>query len=230
MAALSDQMLVVAMLAYLVAMMCYAAEWAFGDRGVVARVASRELVGAATAGAAGGSSVAVAEPPAVSPARGGPAESGAVGRPRRGRRHAHRDRRPRCLAGLPRHRRRAGAVGQHVRVHPRRHVHRRHRLGRGAGPGAVRPPGGHVRRPDDGGAARRRRAAALHTGRPAGAGARLVLAGRARHLGGGGLRRLPARLRDGGAVPAARAATTRASAGSRTAWPPASRRRPPWSG
>jgi cytochrome c-type biogenesis protein CcsB len=67
MAALSDQMLVVAMLAYLVAMMCYAAEWAFGDRGVVARVASRELVGAA-AGSSAGSSVAVAEPPAVSPA------------------------------------------------------------------------------------------------------------------------------------------------------------------
>jgi cytochrome c-type biogenesis protein CcsB len=56
-AALSDQLLVAAILAYLVAMMCYAAEYAFGDRGAVARVAagrvraaeasrSAELVGA----------------------------------------------------------------------------------------------------------------------------------------------------------------------------------------
>jgi cytochrome c-type biogenesis protein CcsB len=61
MAALSDQMLVVAMLTYLVAMMCYAAEWAFGDRGVVARVASRELVGA-TAGAAATDGTVAAAP------------------------------------------------------------------------------------------------------------------------------------------------------------------------
>jgi hypothetical protein len=48
MAALSDALLVVAMLGYLVAMICYAAVYAFGDKGVVARVASREreLVGA----------------------------------------------------------------------------------------------------------------------------------------------------------------------------------------
>ena len=46
MAALSDQLLVVAMLGYLVAMICYAAVYAFGDKGVVARVATRELVGA----------------------------------------------------------------------------------------------------------------------------------------------------------------------------------------
>ncbi|GAA1844955.1 c-type cytochrome biogenesis protein CcsB [Asanoa iriomotensis] len=46
MAALSDALLVVAMLGYLVAMICYAAVYAFGDRGAVARVATRELVGA----------------------------------------------------------------------------------------------------------------------------------------------------------------------------------------
>jgi cytochrome c-type biogenesis protein CcsB len=48
MAALSDALLVVAMLGYLVAMICYAAVYAFGDKGVVARVATREreLVGA----------------------------------------------------------------------------------------------------------------------------------------------------------------------------------------
>jgi hypothetical protein len=49
-AALSDQLLVGAILAYLVAMMCYAAEYAFGDRGAVARAAARTqakvLVGA----------------------------------------------------------------------------------------------------------------------------------------------------------------------------------------
>ena len=33
MAALSDALLIVAMLAYLVAMICYAAVYAFGDRG-----------------------------------------------------------------------------------------------------------------------------------------------------------------------------------------------------
>jgi cytochrome c-type biogenesis protein CcsB len=50
MAALSDHLLVVTILAYAVAMLAYAAEYAFGNRGVVARVAvrerGRELVGA----------------------------------------------------------------------------------------------------------------------------------------------------------------------------------------
>ena len=64
MAALSDALLVVAMLGYLVAMICYAAVYAFGDRGVVARVATREreLVGA------GGPPVV--EPAPAAPARG----------------------------------------------------------------------------------------------------------------------------------------------------------------
>jgi cytochrome c-type biogenesis protein CcsB len=44
MGALSDQLLVVTILAYLVAMVGYAAEFAFGSRSVVARVADRELV------------------------------------------------------------------------------------------------------------------------------------------------------------------------------------------
>jgi cytochrome c-type biogenesis protein CcsB len=43
MAALSDQLLVVTILAYLAAMLGYAAEYSFGRRGVVARVAEREL-------------------------------------------------------------------------------------------------------------------------------------------------------------------------------------------
>ncbi|HEY2674635.1 MAG TPA: c-type cytochrome biogenesis protein CcsB [Rugosimonospora sp.] len=42
MAALSDHLLVVAILAYALAMLTYAAEYAFGNRGVVARVAVRE--------------------------------------------------------------------------------------------------------------------------------------------------------------------------------------------
>jgi cytochrome c-type biogenesis protein CcsB len=69
MAALSDQLLVVAILGYLVAMMCHAAEYAFGDRGAVARVAERELV----AVGAGGVSSAPVSPagPAAPPA--GPA-------------------------------------------------------------------------------------------------------------------------------------------------------------
>jgi cytochrome c-type biogenesis protein CcsB len=55
MAALSDNMLVVTILAYLVAMVAYAAEFSFGNRGTVARAAlrqaadERELVSAATA-------------------------------------------------------------------------------------------------------------------------------------------------------------------------------------
>jgi cytochrome c-type biogenesis protein CcsB len=58
MAALSDQLLVVTIVAYLVAMMGYAAEYAFGTRGVVARVASRDLVAVAPS-----SEVVAAEPP-----------------------------------------------------------------------------------------------------------------------------------------------------------------------
>jgi cytochrome c-type biogenesis protein CcsB len=46
MAALSDQLLVYAILAYTFAMLAYAVEYAFGSRGLVARLASRELVGA----------------------------------------------------------------------------------------------------------------------------------------------------------------------------------------
>jgi cytochrome c-type biogenesis protein CcsB len=44
MAALSDQLLVVTILAYLAAMVGYGVEYSFGSRGVVARVAQRDLV------------------------------------------------------------------------------------------------------------------------------------------------------------------------------------------
>jgi cytochrome c-type biogenesis protein CcsB len=53
---LSDQLLVVTILGYLAAMLCYAAEYAFGAQGAVARVADRELVPAAPGGPAAGSS------------------------------------------------------------------------------------------------------------------------------------------------------------------------------
>jgi cytochrome c-type biogenesis protein CcsB len=43
MAALSDQLLVVAVLAYLVAMVCHAAEYAFGARSVIGRAAARPV-------------------------------------------------------------------------------------------------------------------------------------------------------------------------------------------
>jgi cytochrome c-type biogenesis protein CcsB len=44
MASVSDQLLVITILAYLAAMLCYAAEYAFGARGLIAKVADRELV------------------------------------------------------------------------------------------------------------------------------------------------------------------------------------------
>jgi len=52
MAALSDHLLVVAILGYALAMLASAAEYAFGNRGAVARVAvrQRELVGAGAGG------------------------------------------------------------------------------------------------------------------------------------------------------------------------------------
>jgi cytochrome c-type biogenesis protein CcsB len=56
MAALSNQLLVVAILGYLAAMVCHAAEYAFGTRGVVARAAGR------TASTAGGTAVLTAPP------------------------------------------------------------------------------------------------------------------------------------------------------------------------
>lgn len=65
MSALSDQLLVGAILAYLVAMVCHAAEYAFGARGPVGRAAvrpARELVGAAvgsTGSGAGGAASSV---------------------------------------------------------------------------------------------------------------------------------------------------------------------------
>jgi cytochrome c-type biogenesis protein CcsB len=62
MAALSDQLLVYAILAYALAMLAYAVEYAFGSRGVVARVAQRELVGAS------GPPVPAAEPGDGTPA------------------------------------------------------------------------------------------------------------------------------------------------------------------
>jgi cytochrome c-type biogenesis protein CcsB len=67
MAALSDALLVVAMLGYLVAMICYAAVYAFGERGAVARVSARERE---LVGAGGPPVVEVVEQPAPPPARG----------------------------------------------------------------------------------------------------------------------------------------------------------------
>lgn len=60
MSALSDQLLVIAVLAYLAAMICHAAEYAFGARSVVARAAvrpARELVGSAVSGSRGGGAI-----------------------------------------------------------------------------------------------------------------------------------------------------------------------------
>jgi cytochrome c-type biogenesis protein CcsB len=64
MASLSDQLLVITILAYLGAMLCYAAEYAFGARGVVARAAQRSLapVGAADVGDTPSADLGDAEP------------------------------------------------------------------------------------------------------------------------------------------------------------------------
>ena len=119
MASLSDQLLVVTILAYLAAMLCYAAEYAFGTRGVVARRArTRDLV---AVGRRGFVRRAVPTRPSSRRHR----------RPSRTRgSDAVRARRPSSLtvlgvarprgdAGDPGGRRRPGAVGQPVRVRAR---------------------------------------------------------------------------------------------------------------
>jgi cytochrome c-type biogenesis protein CcsB len=65
MASLSDQLLVVTILAYLAGMLCYAAEYAFGSRGLIARVANRDLV------AVGAPSAPPEEPAPAPPSRVG---------------------------------------------------------------------------------------------------------------------------------------------------------------
>ena len=69
MAAVSDQLLVYAILGYALAMLAYAVEYAFGSRSVVARVAERELVGAGGRTAARGAPAPVAPsaPPLAAP-------------------------------------------------------------------------------------------------------------------------------------------------------------------
>ena len=69
MAAVSDQLLVYAILGYALAMLAYAVEYAFGSRSVVARVAERELVGAGGRTAAPGAPAPVAPsaPPLAAP-------------------------------------------------------------------------------------------------------------------------------------------------------------------
>jgi cytochrome c-type biogenesis protein CcsB len=78
MSGLSDQLLVVTILAYLVAMIGYAAEYAFGSRGVVARAASRDLV-AVGAGASTDLGGDVSSEP-VPAASGGSGRTAMVGR------------------------------------------------------------------------------------------------------------------------------------------------------
>ena len=90
MAALSDQLLVVAILAYLAAMVLHAAEYAFGDRSHVGRAAAR--AGSASWSApAGGPPVARSRRRRRSPRRAGRPTGPALRRLGRGRgRHGHR--------------------------------------------------------------------------------------------------------------------------------------------
>jgi cytochrome c-type biogenesis protein CcsB len=80
MAAFSDQLLVVAILAYLVAMVCHAAEYAFGNRGAVGRAATRDLVavGAGSAGGVPAGGVPAGGVPAGGASAGGPASRAAL--------------------------------------------------------------------------------------------------------------------------------------------------------
>jgi cytochrome c-type biogenesis protein CcsB len=71
MAALSDNLLVYAILAYTVAMLAYAVEYAFGRQTLVSRVAERELVGA-------GGPPAISTEPATEPSKV-PTVSGRIG-------------------------------------------------------------------------------------------------------------------------------------------------------
>jgi cytochrome c-type biogenesis protein CcsB len=69
MAAFSDQLLVVAILSYLVAMVCHAAEYAFGVRGAVARAAARPERARELATVGGGPAISVAEEAPAPPSR-----------------------------------------------------------------------------------------------------------------------------------------------------------------
>jgi len=69
MSAVSDQLLVVAVLSYLAAMLCAAAEFAFGQRGVVARAATRELVSVGAGSSASPVPASPADPSAAAPDR-----------------------------------------------------------------------------------------------------------------------------------------------------------------
>lgn len=84
MAELSDQLLVVAILGYLTAMICYAAQYAFGERGLVARVAARPAQEPAAASPR--ASMRRGPPFKVEPEQGTPpqenAATGALGRSR----------------------------------------------------------------------------------------------------------------------------------------------------
>jgi len=66
MAAVSDQLLVVAILSYLVAMVCHAAEYAFGMHGAVARAATRQAARARELVTAGGGPSVVETAPGAS--------------------------------------------------------------------------------------------------------------------------------------------------------------------
>ena len=126
-ATLSHNLLFVAIVSYLFAMMCYAAEYAFGAQGAIARVAqaqsSKVLVGA-------GAPIADDRLPRSAPGRPSAVDPGpsrpirADRRPGRGDPDRGRSRRARRLPGHPRLRRAPGAVGQHVRVHHRGHARR----------------------------------------------------------------------------------------------------------
>src|SRR5215813_10950684 len=72
MAAVSDQLLVYAILGYALAMLAYAVEYAFGSRTFVSRIALRELV------SVGGPASSAPDPAPVSPAPAGTG-SGAAG-------------------------------------------------------------------------------------------------------------------------------------------------------
>ena len=177
MAALSDQLLMVAILAYLVAMVCHAAEYAFGARapwpGSPPGRAVRSRAGRRRArqGVRDAAGARVRPPPAADepPAALGPSDR--IG----GRGHRARRRGSTSPCWSPGASPPTGCRGATCTSSCSRVTLSAWRLAGRARPASVDAPPRAVRHAGHGAAARRRRHGALHPGRAAGAGAELVL-------------------------------------------------------
>ena len=184
--AVSDHVLMVAVVIYSLALLAYAGDFAYGRRAQTATAAAKpvsELAGVgsrgaapgATGDAAGGGAADVVSPGGLEKGRQplGPLIRTAIGAHLPGRGHAP----VRC--DHPGHRGGPGAVGRHVRVRDHADLRRGAVLHRGHAPLPGLAPGPVRHRRGDGGAGPGSDHH-LHPGRPAGAGAEVVLAGHPR--------------------------------------------------